>query len=391
MGHFAVSVEPGPLEGTATTVVRRVDGSERDRSYRFTTGWACGTHYPPFVGPERLAWLKKAVTLREKDVVVVTFAKCGTTFVEQVVLLLLSRGDPSCLDPLHKNAYSAQRGTGKIWCEAALSEDGTFGAFGARGEGTPVSVDEFEAMPDPRVIKTHAVREHLLGLDGDGCVPKGVRLIYVTRNPKDACASRGAAPRSKATCAFFRTHDEVCPLPFRCYYHAFNPHREGWPFAAWAAAWAAGAVPSGSWFDHARDWFHAEFRDASKDRLWIHYEDLIADPLQAVRRVAELLWPDGPPAWLDADVLDAVVRHSTFDSMRLQVDAAAKQRSDNGEAVWAAKGHLRKGAVGDWRAPGHFSPQLSDDFDRLFERKLAGTGLRYDQGPEAPPLCASKA
>ena len=42
------------------------------------------------------------------------------------MLLLLARGDPAKLDPLHKNAYTAERGAagglGKVWLEAALCE-----------------------------------------------------------------------------------------------------------------------------------------------------------------------------------------------------------------------------------------------------------------------------
>ena len=135
---YDVNVDVDERHGKATTTVQHIRTKE---SYSFGKGWAAGTPYPPFVTPERLQWLQKTVELRQGDVVVATFAKCGTTWLEQILLLLVARGDAGALDPVHKNAYSAARGRGKVWLEAALSADGGFGAFGKRGEGTPVSLE----------------------------------------------------------------------------------------------------------------------------------------------------------------------------------------------------------------------------------------------------------
>ena len=335
---YDVTVDVDERHGKATTTVQHIRTKE---SYSFGKGWAAGTPYPPFVTPERLQWLQKTVALRRGDVIVATFAKCGTTWLEQILLLLVARGDAGALDPVHKNAYSAARGRGKVWLEAALSADGGFGAFGKRGEGAPVSLADFEDMPAPRIIKSHARRRLLLGRDDAGDLPEGVRVVVVTRNPKDACTSG--------------------------YYHAFNPHKRGWPFAAWASAWAAGAVPSGSWFEWTREWRDGEDWDRA-DRLWIHYEDMLDDPVDAVARVARLLWPDEA---LDQTLIETVAEKAGFSAMRAQI---AAQDDD-----WAAgRGHMRKGKVGDWQT--HFSPRLADDFDLLYHRHFKKTGLVYDQG-----------
>ncbi|KAH8051731.1 sulfotransferase [Aureococcus anophagefferens] len=285
---YDVTVDVDEGKGKATTTVQHIRTKE---SYSFGKGWAAGTPYPPFVTPERLQWLQKTVALRQGDVIVATFAKCGTTWLEQILLLLVARGDAGALDPVHKNAYSAARGRGKVWLEAALSADG--GRAFEAGEARP------------------------------------------------ACASG--------------------------YYHAFNPHERGWPFAAWASAWAAGAVPSGSWFEWTREWRDGEDWDRA-DRLWIHYEDMLDDPVDAVARVARLLWPDEA---LDRKLIETVAEKAGFSAMRAQI---AAQDDD-----WAAgRGHMRKGKVGDWQ--NHFSPRLADDFDLLYHRHFKRTGLVYDQG-----------
>ena len=74
-----------------------------------------------------------------------------------------------------------------------------------------------------------------------------------------------------------------------------------------------------------------------------------------------------------------MARACGFDAMRAASADAAEARAARGLKVWApGRTHLRKGVAGDWRE--HFSPALSDEFDRLFEERMAGTGLAYDMG-----------
>ena len=182
----------------------------------------------------------------------------------------------------------------------------------------------------------------------------------MTRNPKDACVSG--------------------------FYHAFNPHKQGWPFGAWAAAWSAGHVPSGAWFDHVREWreeFSAAER-AGEPRLWLHYEAMLADPERAVARVADFLWPAGRPAWCDAAAIARVARVRST-SMRAR-SAAAADAARAGQGLGAGRTHLRKGVAGDWRE--HFSPVLSAEFDRFFEDAWPGRASRHMGDGERPVVPA---
>ena len=64
--------------------------------------------------------------------------------------------------------------------------------------------EEIDEMPSPRLIKSHAPTNLLLGMTGDKLdtmLGLGIKVVVVTRNPFHSCVSR--------------------------YYHAFNPFQIG--------------------------------------------------------------------------------------------------------------------------------------------------------------------
>ena len=52
-----------------------------------------GVVYPPFIKAEALNELREKHTLRSSDIVIATFPKCGTTWLQQIVLTLLNEAD----------------------------------------------------------------------------------------------------------------------------------------------------------------------------------------------------------------------------------------------------------------------------------------------------------
>merc|ERR1719471_2723695 len=64
----------------------------------------------------RYEFLTRSWKCRENDVFVSTFAKCGTTWTEQIILLLMCDGDPSKLPPSSQNDYvPGSNSPGKVW------------------------------------------------------------------------------------------------------------------------------------------------------------------------------------------------------------------------------------------------------------------------------------
>lgn len=241
--------------------------------------------------PERLKYLNENVTYRAGDIIVVSYPKCGTTWTEQCVLLLLSEGNNDRLDPSHKNTYiPGSNCLGKIWPEATIDTDPECEKK-AGLEFRRISLEDFQNAPDRRVIKSHASNEHLLACNGAGlsALPEGVKVLVVSRNPLDACVSS--------------------------YYHAFNPFKSGWSFDAWASVWLTGNVTFGCYFQWVKNWFN-DIKAHPDRAMWLQYENMQTDPRGQIRAIA---------AYLEIPVTDELVekvlKFSSFDSMKADAEA----------------------------------------------------------------------
>ena len=361
------------LEPLATGGTQAIDRARGRRfEYTFCSSMVRGVPHPPFIQPDLWELQKASLAFRAGDVFVCTMSKCGTTLAEQIVLLLLNGGDAAGLNPLHKNTLDRASGcVGKIWPEMAVIDGLTDGADEAAtgtakacmGEGKArMSVADFDALPAPRILKTHAPRPLFLAevKSGEaGGLTEGVKVIYVTRNPFDACVS--------------------------CYYHpkpGVSPASTGWPFDAFAKLWLSERVEFGGWANHVRGW-HAERQRSPEQILWLSYEELVSAPPASIAKIAAFIGVEA-----DAELVQRVADGSSFGNVK----AAAQQALSSGRQ--GDLSHLRKGGVGDWR--NHFSESLRADFDSELSRLLGGVDLAFDIGEhetwqtKPPPALATQ-
>src|SRR5690606_31613342 len=100
--------------------------------------------------------------------------------------------------------------------------------------------------------------------------------------------------------------------------------------------------------------------------LFLTYEDMLANPNLAVRRIAGFLGGRAAALISDPQALERVVAYSSFDNMRLNQRRWSSQRPPNMPEF------VRKGIVGDWA--NYFSTSQARRLASKLERRTAGTG-----------------
>lgn len=234
------------------------------------------------------------------DVFVATYPKCGTTWMQYIVYLLLHGAEP------------LPRGARLDAVFPHLEE---------------VGAEAVQALPEPRLIKTHLPFER---------TPwhAGARYIYVARNPFDCAVSFYHHTRG------FVRHYDFADGTFDEFFECF----------------IRGEVDFGDYFDHLASWLpHA--RDPNV--LFLTYEQMLADPRAAVAAVGDFLSGAAARVAAEAALVERIVAASSFDSM------SRDQRRWSSERPANMPEFVRRGVVGDW------TEQVSREQARRLAAKFA--------------------
>uniref|UniRef100_A0A6M2E5L2 Putative sulfotransferase n=1 Tax=Amblyomma tuberculatum TaxID=48802 RepID=A0A6M2E5L2_9ACAR len=273
----------------------------------------------------------------ESDVFIVSYPKCGTTWMQHITYNIYRDGVP----PADHMEFMTM---------APFLE--LLGAEGAH------------AMPRPGAIKTH------LPFNKQPYSPKA-KYIYVTRNPYDCCVS--------------------------FYYHTknFPPYLfEDGTFDQFFDMFVEGKVDYGDYFDHVLSWY--EHRGDS-NVFFVTYEDIKKDTPGWVLKIADFLGKEeyGDKLRRQPDVFEKILGAISIESMK-KINAVIKTWSkqvasappeflppgmrsivesiDISLLTKPAQGDfVRKGIVGDWR--NHFSPEQIDRMKKRIALKTAGSDL----------------
>ena len=245
---------------------------------------------------------------RTDDVFIASFPKSGTTWTQQIVRLVYSRGlihdsDP----PLHAIIP---------WLDDS--------------EDLP-DLSVVDSMVSPRVFKSHNPY-HLLPRK----LTESNRLIYVTRNAKDTAVSM-----------YFHTF-------------GFKMYKYDEPIEHFINEFMAGRVEYGPYWTHLKSW-HTQRKQ--RNILVLHYEEMQVDLPAKVSRVANFL--EQP---LTHEEIERIAQLSTFSSMKK--DPRTSMQLWDEEQRKPGMPFMRKGETGDWT--NHFSPELAQEFDRKFKAKMSG-------------------
>ena len=273
-----------------------------------------GLMVPPMITQRKVDEVKAKLRLCPGDVVVNTYPKSGTTWVQQILKLLKNGGKEDGRDV----AFEVP------WLEVEVPPEIPFHC-------------DVESLPKPICIKSHMTYDLTLG-----GVPHTTpaKYIYVIRNPKDVAVS------------YFH------------HYRALKMHQFSGSWDEFFELYLSGNMYFGSWFDHVLGWW--KHKDAD-NVLLLKYEDLKRNLREGVQKIADFVSTDAPPA----SVIDAVAQQCTFDVMKKNPAAnymlASMLRHSDQPAF------MRKGEVGDWR--NYFTTEQNTAFDTLYAERITDSGM----------------
>ena len=210
--------------------------------------------FPIFISQADMDLIEKEFVVKDGDVFVVTYPRSGTTWTEQMVHLLVNKGE-----------QGEQRLTDAVpWLETLPHR--------------PNSMIEFlEAMPQRRLFTSHLPYPLMPHIDNTTA-----KIVYVARNPKDVAIST--------------------------YFH--NQSKAGYegPWDEYFQFFLYSDVGFGPYFDHVLPWWQASQKD--KNILFLMYENMKHDHAGNVAKLASFL-----DIQTDSQLIETVVRLSSFQSM----------------------------------------------------------------------------
>ncbi|KAK9397406.1 sulfotransferase 1C2-like [Crotalus adamanteus] len=256
---------------------------------------------------------------RPDDLLLCTYPKAGTTWIQEIVDMVQHRGDAQKCARAPINERSP-------YIELFLPKP------------IPSGFELALAMPSPRTLKSHFPVQLL----PTSFWEQNCKIIYVARNIKDCAVSYFY---------FNRMLKMIQAL-------------EKWE--DFLENFIAGKVGYGSWFDHVRGWWEAKDHHPI---LYLFYEDIKENPAREIQKVAEFLNIE-----LSESVLDQIVQHTMFENMK---DNPMANYSNMPSLFMdqTVSPFMRKGTVGNWKE--HFTVAQSEQLDEICIQQLGNSGLKF--------------
>ncbi|XP_055477425.1 sulfotransferase 2B1-like [Psammomys obesus] len=272
-----------------------------------------GIRFPGFMHTPESLKAACSFQFQDTDVLLVTFPKSGTTWMQQVLSLIFCEGD---LWPIHHLPN---------WARMPWIEQASFSSL------LPKLNTSW-----PRLLTSH--------LNASGLAPalrkSKAKVVYMARHPKDVLVS------------FYHFHRIAGFLPTPGSFEDFvDEFLEGTGFF-------------GSWFDHVKGWLGLQ---KDLNLLFVTYEELHQEPRRTIRKLSDFL---GRP--LGRREEDLTLEHCSFSFMRqssmVNYSLLPKEIIDQSQGEF-----LRKGVVGNWRE--HFTPELAEKFNAVYRSEMGDSGL----------------
>jgi len=259
------------------------------------------------------------IKVRPDDVWVVTHPKCGTTWTQEMTWMIM-------------NGVKLEE-TKKDLFERSPFIDMPMIRNYSKSEVDKFFDKELEALPSPRLIKTHYPFELLPPNLLDTC-----KVLYVCRNVKDACVS------------YFHHESLMKSHDLRCDFITYA--RE---------IYRPGLCLHGGFFEMLESGWK---RRNHPNIMFYWYEDLKQDQEGMLRKIANFTG-----FALTEDQIKRLNEHMKFDNY--QKSSSLNKKVPN---WFEGKGQfIRKGIVGDWM--NHFTPELNKEYNGWIRENLDRIGV----------------
>ncbi|EGV94060.1 sulfotransferase 2B1 [Cricetulus griseus] len=272
-----------------------------------------GIRFPGFMHTLESLKAACAFQFQDTDILLVTFPKSGTTWMQQVLSLIFCKGH---LWPIHHLPN---------WARMPWIEQTSFSSL------LPKLNSSW-----PRLLTSHLCAKVL----APALMKSKAKVVYMARNPKDAVVS------------FYHFHRIAGFLP------------DPGSFEDFVDEFLQGTGFFGSWFDHVKGWLGLQ---NDLNLLFVTYEELHQEPRRTIQKLCEFLGHSLRP-----EEEDVILEHCSFSFMSqssmVNYSLVSKEIIDQSQGKF-----LRKGVVGDWRE--HFTPELDEKFKAVYQSKMGDSGL----------------
>ncbi|KAK2844251.1 hypothetical protein Q5P01_010910 [Channa striata] len=247
-------------------------------------------------------------SFKDDDVLLVTYPKSGTVWMQEILPLVLNGGDLTSILTIPN------------WDRVPWLQ----------GKRFAVIVDQ---LTSPRALVTHFPYNFM----PPSLHTSKAKVIYVMRNPKDVMVSS-------------------------YYFHQMAAFVEDpGTFDEFMDKFLEGRVLFGKWTDHLKSWKQSKLGDRI---MYITYEEMFKDLPEGLRNISDFLGRN-----LSEETIQKITEHCSFNSMKANnmsnFSLLPKTLMDFDKSPF-----LRKGVAGDWKK--HFSSEQLARFTSVIRKELEG-------------------